>query len=307
VSATDAQRGLVELDRCPLCGSGRFTTAVTEPPYSVRRCGECTVAWVTPRLEQSGLVAMYDNDSYWRSGAPKTLGYGDYRGDEQLYLKTFRRRLEFALRDGPRAGAALDVGCAAGFCMQVLAERGFEVHGVEVSETIGSYGPARFGFETVHLGTLESYQPPVEAFDLITMWDVIEHVVDPRALLERARELLSPGGLLVLETQDIDSAFARMLGPRWHHFKHAEHIYHFNPESVRALLASAGFRTEQLTHRFGGKYVSLEFIAERAGRVHPVLSAALRPLTRLESSGVYLNFMDEMVVLARSQSAAASA
>jgi hypothetical protein len=72
------------------------------------------------------------------------------------------------------------------------------------------------------------------------------------------------------------------------------------------LLASAGFRTEQLTHRFGGKYVSLEFIAERAGRVHPGLSAALRPLTRLQSSGVYLNFMDEMVALARSQPAGAS-
>ncbi len=290
----------VEVTRCPLCGSERFEVAFTEPPYSVRRCSACGLGFVSPRLDPEGLVGIYADDSYWRSGSPKTLGYHDYRADEPLYLRTFRRRLGFALRDGPRAGRALDVGCAAGFCMAVLRERGFETYGVEVSRAIGSHARDHFGFgDAVHFGTLETAPHPDGSFDLITMWDVVEHVPDPQALLARARSLLKPGGLLVLETQDIDSRFARLLGPKWHHFKHAEHIYHFTPSTARDLMRSAGFTTERLTHRYGGKYVSLQFIAERAGRLHPLISKALSPLARLESANVYLNFMDEMVVLGR--------
>ncbi len=298
MSLTAPER-LQSVERCPLCGSDEYRTAFTEGPYSVRRCRRCGLGFTSPRLEAQELAAMYGDDSYWRSGSPKTLGYHDYRADEPLYLETFRRRLGFALAGGPRGGRALDVGCAAGFCMAVLRERGFDVSGVEVSPTIAAHARDRFGFDTVHVGTLQEAPFAEGSFDLITMWDVIEHVPDARALLSRARELLAPGGLLIVETQDIDSAFARALGPRWHHYKHAEHIYHHTPSTVRRLLADAGFHTERLTHRFAGKYVSFHFIAERAGRIHPLLSRALRPLAALQGANLYLNFMDEMIVLAR--------
>ena len=183
--------------------------------------------------------------------------------------------------------------------MAAMRERGFETHGLEISETIASHARERFGFDTVHIGPLEQAPYPDEHFDLITMWDVVEHVADPVSLLTRARELLAPGGLLVIETQDIDSRFARVLGPKWHHYKHEEHIYHFNPSTVETLLGQAGFRVDRLSHRYGGKYVSLHFIAERAARVHPVLTKLLMPLARFGRARVYVNFMDEMIVLAR--------
>jgi SAM-dependent methyltransferase len=294
---TELEQAVVS--QCPMCGSERFTTAFEEHPYSVRRCSDCGFGWVTPRLRETALADMYTDDSYWRSQSPKTLGYHDYRADEPLYLDTFRRRLAYVLRDGPRSGTALDVGCAAGFCLQVMRELGFEAHGVEVSETIARHAIEHFGFDTVHVGTLESSPVPEASVDLLTMWDVVEHVVDPRSLLRKAHALLRPDGLLVLETQNIDSAFARLLGPRWHHYKHAEHIYHFTPATVRSLLEETGFEVDKVTPRFGGKYVSFQFIVERAARLHPALSRALRPLARFHSARVYLNFMDEMVVIAR--------
>jgi 2-polyprenyl-3-methyl-5-hydroxy-6-metoxy-1,4-benzoquinol methylase len=297
--ATLETSAAVEIRACPLCGSAELRPAFTEPPYTVLRCGRCGLGFVSPRLDDAGLRAIYADDSYWRSDSPKTRGYHDYRADEPLYRRTFDKRLAYALRDGPGSGRALDVGCAAGFCMAALRERGFETYGVEVSEAIGSHARDHFGFgDAVHLGTLESSPHPDAFFDLITMWDVVEHVSDPRALLAKARALLKPSGRLVLETQDIDSHFARLLGPRWHHYKHAEHIYHFTPDTVAELLRDAGFRLERLTHRYGGKYVSFQFIAERAGRLHPLVSKALAPLARLESASLYLNFMDEMIAVA---------
>jgi SAM-dependent methyltransferase len=252
-------------------------------------------------LHADGLQEIYKSDKYWRSPSPKTQGYTDYRADERLYLDTFRNRLRFVLRaGGPHAGRALDVGCAAGFCMAGMRELGFETHGLEISDVIGGHAREHFGFgDAVYIGTLESSPYPDNHFDLITMWDVVEHVPDPVALLRKAGALLKPDGLLVIETQDIDSRFARRLGPRWHHYKHEEHIYHFNPVTVRTLLGQAGFETTKLTHRLGGKYVSLHFIAERAARLHPALSKLLMPLARFERARVYLNFMDEMIVLAR--------
>jgi SAM-dependent methyltransferase len=293
---------LVTAERCPVCGGGRFRTAFEEPPYKVLRCLECGTGVVSPRA--ADLASIYAHASYWRSSSPRTLGYGDYRAAEALYTRTFARRLSFALRGGPASGKALDVGCAAGFCMQALRELGFEAHGVEVSETIAGHAIERLGFDAVHIGTLEDAPFEDHTFDLITMWDVIEHVADPHALLARARELLRPGGVLVLETQNIDSAFARALGRRWHHYKHAEHIYHFTPTSLRQLLDAAGFEVGTMTPRYGGKYVSLDFIAERAGRIHPLLSKALAPLRRLEGVSLYVNVMDEIVATATPRTSA---
>jgi SAM-dependent methyltransferase len=291
---------MVAAERCPVCGGAQFRTAFEEPPYRVQRCTNCGTGVVSPRA--SDLASIYVDGSYWRSSSPRTLGYADYRAAEDLYVRTFARRLSFALRGGPTSGRALDVGCAAGFCMRALRELGFEAYGVEVSETIARHAIERLGFDTVHIGTLVDAPFEDHMFDLVTMWDVIEHVADPLALLRRAQELLAPGGLLVLETQNIDSAFARALGRRWHHYKHAEHIYHFTPPSLRRLLGAAGLEVKTMTPRYGGKYVSLDFIAERAGRIHPLLSSALAPLRRLDSISVYVNVMDEIVATAMPRS-----
>ena len=158
------------------------------------------------------------------------------------------------------------------------------------------------GDERVHVGTLDSAPAerfPAGSFDLVTLWDVIEHVPDPQALLREARAMLKPDGVLILETQNIDSGFARLLGKRWQHFKHEEHLFHFSPRTIGPLLAQAGFELVHRTARFGGKYVSFGFVAERAGRLHPALSMLLRPLAWLRRANVYVNLRDEMVVVAR--------
>jgi 2-polyprenyl-3-methyl-5-hydroxy-6-metoxy-1,4-benzoquinol methylase len=286
--------------RCRVCGSEQFRPQFREGSHEVRRCVACGFVWVSPRLEDAELQALYDSERYWRSDSPRTVGYGDYRGDARLYLRTFRRRLDRALRGGPHGGRALDVGCGAGYCLEVLAERGFDAYGVEVSETIAREAKARVGAGRVHAGTLETSPHSPESFDLVTMWDVVEHVVDPRALLERTRRLLRPDGLLVLETQNVDSLFARLLGRRWHHYKHDEHLSHFAPATLSRLLQETGLRVDTLTPRFAGKYVSGEFIGERSGRVHPALTRVLQPLGRVgRRRGLYVNLMDEILVLAR--------
>lgn len=282
---------------CGLCGSRESRVRFEEPPYRVVQCSSCGLVYVTPRRDASRLREMYQTE-YWKSSSAKDFGYTDYLRDEPLYLRTYRRRFAVLDRNFSAPARVLDVGCAAGFFLSVAKERGWRCLGVEVSPPMGQFARDRYGLD-VRTGTLIEQSLPAASFDLITFWDVVEHLDEPKAVLREAHRLLAPGGKLLVETQNVASCFARLMGRRWQHYKHAEHIYHFDPKTVRRLLADCGFETLECRSSLGGKYVSLEFIVERAQRVHPILSRILSPLNRLGRSAVYVNLRDEMVVLAR--------
>ncbi len=300
-SASGASSEPLHVNTCIVCDGTDADLMFKDEPYSVLRCKGCTFVWVTPRIPDDQLHEVYA-DSYWESDDPKAKGYANYASDEPLYLKTFRRRSRLVERfvDGPCR--ILDVGCAAGFFLRVMQERGHDVRGVEVSTAIGQRARKSLGDERVFLGYLEDAMsaPGFEpgSFDLVTLWDVVEHVPDPKEFLRQVRSMLKPTGTLLLETQDIDSRFAKMLGSKWQHFKHEEHIYHFNRSTIERVLRDTGFEVLHNSPRFGGKYVSLGFIAERAGRLHRSVSWILKPLALAKGANIYVNFRDEMVVAA---------
>ncbi len=283
---------------CGLCGSAERELKFTDGPFSVVTCRGCGLTYVTPRLEDATLLDTVYDESYWRSQAAKEHGYTDYRADEPLYLATYRRRMAVVRRHFARPGRVLDVGCAAGYFLSVMREQGWQVLGLEPSDAIRARALERLGPDAVRDGLLGQVALPPASFDLVTLWDVLEHIPDPVSALRAARDLLRPGGKLLIETQNVDSRAARVLGKRWQHYKHAEHIYHFNPRTLADVLGRAGFRVLENRPWLGGKYVSMGFVAERAGRLHPLLSTLLKPLELLRSRSVYVNLLDEMIVVA---------
>ena len=284
---------------CGLCGSAERDLKFREGLFSVVTCQHCGLTYVTPRLTESSFLAEVYDEGYWRSQAAKARGYTDYRADQPLYLKTYRRRLRVIRRHFGGPGRVLDVGCAAGYFLCVMQDEGWRVTGLEPSDAIRSTAEALVGKENVHAGLLGQVALEPASFELVTMWDVVEHIPDPVAALQEVRRLLAPGGRLVIETQNIDSGAARVLGKRWQHYKHAEHLFHFNKRTIAEVLRRAGFEVLENRPWLGGKYVSMGFIAERAGRFHPVVSALLSPLKLLRGVSVYVNLLDEMIVVAR--------
>ncbi|MEZ5988527.1 MAG: class I SAM-dependent methyltransferase [Planctomycetota bacterium] len=292
----------VPVERCTLCGSAGRELKFREGRFEVMTCADCGLVYVTPRLRPDVLPRVYD-EGYWTSEGPKDRGYADYRSDAELYLKTFRRRISILERHRPGPGRLLDVGCAAGFFLEVALERGWDAVGLEPSADIAASARERVGADRVHVGVIEEAPFPARSFDAITMWDVLEHVPDPKAFMLRVGELLEDDGVLILETQNVASRFARRMGPRWQHYKHLEHLYHFDPTTITRLLGEVGFEVVENTPKLGGKYVTVGFIRERAERLSRAMRWLLLPLAPFDRCNFYVNLDDEMVIAARKRPA----
>ena len=297
MSATDSQ----EITRCQVCGSHERTLKFEDKPYQVFTCSECGLVYVSPRLQGQALLDVY-NEDYWKSDNPKERGYADYASESELYLKTYRKRMKLVSKWLPERGRVLDVGCAAGYFLRVAQEHGHDVHGVELSEPIAQEAIKALGQDRVFHGFLEDCIAARgwadHSFDLVTIWDVIEHVPEPQALLATIRRMIKPGGKLLLETQNVASSFAGKMGKAWHHYKHDEHLYHFNPDTIRRLLGDCGYEVLACGSKFAGKYVSFGFLAERAGRLGRIPGLLASPLALLKAFNVYVNPHDEIIVVA---------
>jgi len=285
---------------CYLCGRGDPELKFEDAPYRVVRCPDCGLVYVLPRLSAEELQAMYQT-AYWESDHAKDFGYTDYVKDAELYVNTYRMRREVITERVSEPAKVLDVGSAAGFFLSTMKEIGWECHGVELSETMVERSKEMYGLQHVFAGTLDDAPYEPGTFDVITFWDVIEHLEDPAQILARASELLKDDGFLVIETQNVESRFAKVMGKNWQHYKHAEHLYHFSPKTVAMLLERAGFTIEENTPRRGGKKVSFDFLVERVGKIHPALSVLASPLRLIGRRSLYINLFDEMIVVARKQ------
>jgi SAM-dependent methyltransferase len=172
-------------------------------------------------------------------------------------------RMQYATA-GVRGRRLLEIGCATGQFLAPLKQQGWEVWGVEFNLQAAAAAARRLS-ATVLGGEFMSANLPQEYFDTVTLFHVIEHVLDPRKTVEKIRSVLRKNGRLVLETPDIGSRRARKLGPNWPSVKPGEHLYYFDQNSLHNLLEGAGFRVDKV-RRCGG--LGMLTPAQRPGGTH---------------------------------------
>jgi 2-polyprenyl-3-methyl-5-hydroxy-6-metoxy-1,4-benzoquinol methylase len=194
-------------------------------------------------------------------------------------------RLEL-IRTIKASGKLLEVGCARGDFMRVAREY-FEVSGVEPNRELAAVSSK---IAPVHQDIIE--RTPWSGFDVIASFHVIEHVNSPRSFVRAAADRLKPGGLMVIETPNIDSLPYKVLKSRWRQFI-PEHYFFFDRKTITRLLSDCGLRTENV--RCIGKYASLDLITNR-------LSRYLRWMPRMDGFSrltFRVNPLDIMLVFAR--------
>ncbi len=234
---------------CPLCGAADGLVPFLEKDgFAIVRCRACGLVHVNPRPTRDTLGALYQDPTYFGGGE----WYDDYLGDAENHRRLFRRIVDLLGRFAPDRGRLLDVGCAAGFLLEVARERGWTVTGIEPSTAMAEDARRTLAVE-VQSGTLESVTLPAASFDAVTLCDSIEHMADPRAALAEVRRLLVPGGIVLVVTPNVASVAARLMGARWPHYTPREHVLYFDPATLAGLFERVGFRTihrQSIGHRF---------------------------------------------------------
>jgi len=266
--------------RCTHSGYGRHHTIV--------QCQRCGLVYTDPRPAGQDIV-----DSYTAVEDPL---YQEEREGRVLTFEHHLKPLE-RLTGSPDRRPLLDVGCYTGVFIDIAGRHGWDAWGVDPSRWAVEQAQSR-GLRATQ-GTLETASLPEATFDVVTMWDVIEHVTDPLRTLQQTYRLLKPGGLAVVHTIDIESPFARLMGARWPWLMEM-HIYYFSRRTMRAMLEKCGFQV--ISDRPQGRFLRLGYLMNRVGALAPLIGRPAEWLvTRLNLRGlaVPVNLGDLFTAYAR--------
>ncbi len=232
--------------KCNICGSERYEVLIKPEKkmidpgkilsasggvmgtQRVVRCKECGLAYVNPRVKPGLVVKSY-------SEADDSL----YASQAEVRMSTFEDSLSFVEKYSPKKGRILDVGAAAGFFLKVAKDKGWKVWGVEPSKWSAKFANENYKVN-VKQGVLEEAKFSDNFFDVVTMWDVLEHVPDPTAELREIYRILKPGGLLVINYPDFGTSMAQLAGSKWW-FLLSVHLFYFDRNSLTKLLKKTSF------------------------------------------------------------------
>jgi SAM-dependent methyltransferase len=222
---------------CPACAKSRTRplTAVPPPapgeePLWIHACESCSHRFVPTTPEQQARIdRLYD------------AGYSGHR-DDAFFNAAIRRQVERVLMPRrPPPARVLDVGCGNGEFLLAAAERGYHGEGIDISEPVVAHCRSRgLAARADDFLTAEYAEP----FDVITFWDVVEHLRSPAEFLKRARRLLAPGGMVLIKTPGFNPRTYPLirLYPRLANTALGTpgHIQLYTPRSLQTLLARCG-------------------------------------------------------------------
>jgi 2-polyprenyl-3-methyl-5-hydroxy-6-metoxy-1,4-benzoquinol methylase len=227
---------------CPVCGGASAVPRFEVEGVAARVvvCDGCGLARLHPMPGAEEIRELYPDEYYGEPGVKFQPLV------ERLVRMVGARHIAFLSRGLAPGARVLDVGCGRGVILGALADRGLEVHGVEVSAAAARGADPRAHIRIVSHLTDARY--PDAHFDEVVVWHVLEHLTDPRGTIEEARRILRPRGRLIVAVPNFSSAQARWSGAGWFHLDLPRHLYQFPLSALVRLLEGTGFDVSAAHH-----------------------------------------------------------
>jgi len=307
-----------EETHCLLCGSCEWSTLLELPLFNpafqglsctVVRCSECGLCFTNPRPSTNTIGQFYEVYApHERCGLTRCQKQRLMRRSPRLKFWRRRHPQQHGLPRHGR-GRLLDFGCGGGAFLELMHLQGWHVLGLDACAAVVDQIVAELGLSAL-AGTLPHAELEPESFDVVTMWHALEHVHRPMEVLRHARQVLVPGGRLVVSVPNIESALCRWCGSAWLGWDVPRHLTHFSPTTLKQMVEQAGFQIEsvrlfshalwlresaELARRQGGhprclQWLSNRFLSRRVasylswtGQAGDLVLTATRPLAHKQT------------------------
>lgn len=243
---------------CPVCSEDHTKHLFQVKGFNLVKCRNCSMVFVNPRIPDKELYTIYA-DKYFHN---EERGYEDYELTALLRSKTFSKWYDEIRRHLKTTdGSALDIGCAAGYFLQVLDENGWEAEGIELEKEMCTRVSDK-GYRV--------YDTPLEYFDtdkkytLVTLFDVFEHLPNLHTNIKKLTQILADNGSIALVTPNFNSFQRKLIGKRWFQFKPREHIQYFTLQTLQDAVEPLGLHI--VHHSASGQYADTSFLYNRLKR-----------------------------------------
>lgn len=253
---------VIHYQQCPVCNGSEIQPVlsardftVSGQPFSIWECADCGLRFTQDVPDQETIGPFYQSDAYIsHSDTKKGLVNAIYHQVRNFTLKQ-KRKLIIRVT-GKMQGRILDIGAGTGAFLDQMHQRGWKVTGLEPDAGARSVAAEKYRLELLELSGLT--KPDPGTYDAITMWHVLEHVHELHSYIHTIRELLVPGGVLVLALPNYKSEDARIYGENWAAYDVPRHLYHFCPASVKKLLSIHDMELQSIHPMwFDSFYISL--------------------------------------------------
>lgn len=237
-TASAYQRDSGRAKVCSVCGSDRITKFLSAPDrfhlrrevYRLLRCSSCSCVRLDCPPKPQEMYLHYDTEYH------AAIASGGEKSADSRWLGHRRKIARYK-----SGGTILDIGCSSGGFLGTMKSGSWKLYGIEMEASTADRARLATGAE-VFVGNAVDAPFAAQSFDVITCFDVLEHVYDPPEFLTRVQKWLKPGGIFFVMLPNIDSWEARMFGSFWYGLELPRHLTHFSPKSLRHLMTRLGFR-----------------------------------------------------------------
>lgn len=286
---------------CYICKTP-MTFFIEKNAHKIFSCPVCGLKTTELSKNYDKFISSYYSKDYF-TGDPSRSAYVDYGDDRVCITRNFRSFFK-KIQAIKKSGSILDVGCAYGYFVQMAKDAGFDAYGFDPSEYAVKRASQSLGNPRVRRGTIQSISYPKKLFDIITLFDVFEHLIDPLKDIKKLSSFLKKDGLIIIATGDTDSIAACIFKRRWTFYIPPQHLFFYNKKNLTILLEKASFKPIQWFRI--GKWVNLRYILHLA-RTTGESYIADRIYSKIASLQIaklplYVPMKDNIVVIAKKRS-----
>ena len=265
--------------------------------YWIYRCPKCHLGETDLKKNYGEFVTEFYSKGYY-SGDPTRSAYVNYEKDKPLIVRNMLKFLSVIEKRKPK-GRLLDVGCAMGYFVELALVKGYDAYGFDPSTFAANKAKKLVGPDRIKVGRIDSVTYPKASFDVITLFDVFEHLQNPLGDMRRLARLLKKDGLMIIATGNTQSLAAKIFRRRWTFFIPPQHIFFFHKANVTRLLAKAELRPTAWYSV--GKWLSLGYVLHLA-RTTGESRVASEIYNRIEKSRLmhaplFVPMKDNMVII----------